>query len=521
MERRTLPGLIIMGLSAFAVSTAWANSPPVVSSVRAAQRSDKLVEIRFDLTDAEGDGCVVSVQASDDAGVTWALPVTAVSGDVGPGVVPGASKLIVWDSKVDLPGAYGTKFKVRICADDGHNLPPNVSNPYVKGILMQGEQGTAQFFCTAGDLDGTVQAVTVDLTAIGGSVAQPLAKGNGSQWQGALAVIPGSKGLKSVTFTAVDNRGAEASAQAAIMVAPTGMVYIPAGEYQMGDSFVSEGDLDERPAHAVQVNGFFMDYHEVTNQQYAAALSWAASRGGVIVVANGVVYPAGDTAHPLCDTYPTNNYSQVTWDGRAFGIVAGKENYPVMLVSWYGAAAYANWRSQMQGLPPVYDLSTWACNWGGGYRLPAEAEWERAARGGASGHRFPWVDGDMINHTRANYYSVMAQTYDLGPKGYDPIFAAVPLMPYTSPVGHYAANGFGLYDISGNVWEWCNDWYEASYYSQSPHDNPHGPADGSTRILRGGAWGSAALSLRCAYRSDALPGYRAITNGFRLVLSGQ
>jgi hypothetical protein len=131
-----------------------------------------------------------------------------------------------------------------------------------------------------------------------------------------------------------------------------------------------------------------------------------------------------------------------------FGAVAGREDYPVVLVSWYGAVAFANWRSGMQGLPLCYNLSTWECNWGTGYRLPTEAEWERAARGGAVGRRFPWTDADTIDHNRANYFSSSAPIYDLAlPVGFDPAFSTNTTMPYTSPVGYFPPNGYGLYDV--------------------------------------------------------------------------
>jgi formylglycine-generating enzyme required for sulfatase activity len=266
-----------------------------------------------------------------------------------------------------------------------------------------------------------------------------------------------------------------------------------------------------------------VDRCEVTNQQYADALNWALGQGGLITLSNGVVYQHGSgTSYPYCDTRPTSEYSQITWNGSVFGVVAGKGSHPMVVVSWYGSVAYANWRSGMQGLPPCYDLSTWECNWGGGYRLPTEAEWERAARGNAAGRRFPWSGTDNIDHSRANYYSSSAYFYDIGlPLGYDPLFDIGATMPYTSPVGHFAPTGYGLYDMSGNVWEWCNDRFDGSYYSSSPNNNPHGPVSGNTRVLRGGSWSSLAVNLRCAYRSDGLPNYRAIVNGFRLVSATQ
>jgi formylglycine-generating enzyme required for sulfatase activity len=300
--------------------------------------------------------------------------------------------------------------------------------------------------------------------------------------------------------------------------APEGMVLIPAGTFQMGDSF-SEGSSNELPVHGVDLAPYFIDKFEVTNAEYAAALNWAYAQGGLIEVSGGVVYKYDSgTSYPYCDTTTSEAWSQITWDGSTFGVAAGKENYPVVGVTWYGAAACANWRSGMEGRPLSYDVSNWTCNFGaGGYRLPTEAEWEKAARGGAVAHRFPWSDTDMIQHGRANYYSTAWDSYDTSPtSGHHPEFA-VAGPPRTSPVGYFAPNGYGLYDMAGNVTEWCNDWYSESYYSSSPSSDPTGPATSSSRVHRGGDWYDGAYNCRCAQRGGDTPGYRYHYFGLRLV----
>jgi formylglycine-generating enzyme required for sulfatase activity len=298
------------------------------------------------------------------------------------------------------------------------------------------------------------------------------------------------------------------------------MALIPAGEFQMGNSFdPGEGFSEELPLHAVYVDAFYLDSSEVTNDQYKDALNWAYAQGNLITVSSGVVYKYNSgTSYPYCDTTTSYSYSRITWNGSTFGVVSGKETHPMVLVSWYGSVAYANWRSGMQGKPSCYDLSTWNCNFGSGYRLPTEAEWDKAARGGAAGHRFPWSDSDYIQHARANYYSYSGYSYDNSPtRGYHPTFNTG-VYPYNSPVGYFAANGYDLYDMAGNVWEWCNDWYGSSYYSSSPYNNPLGPTSGSYRVLRGGGWGSSANDCRVAYRNGYDPDYRGINYGFRLAL---
>ncbi|MFH2001326.1 MAG: SUMF1/EgtB/PvdO family nonheme iron enzyme [Planctomycetota bacterium] len=308
------------------------------------------------------------------------------------------------------------------------------------------------------------------------------------------------------------------------------MAYIPAGEYVMGDHH--DGMSDALPVHAVYIDGFWMDTYEVTNAQYAAGLNWANGQGNLITVnANGIVYKAGSgTSYPYCATTSASSYSRITWNGSTFGVTVGKEAHPMVCVSWYGSVAYANWRSAMEGKTPCYDLSTWTCNFGaGGYRLPTEAEWEKAARGGnyTPYYRYPW--GNSLIATIANY-SGSGDPYEVSPS------------PYTTPAGFYTGalhqkatfnwpgsqtsyqtsngkNGWGLYDMAGNVYEWCNDWYSSTYYSSSPYDNPKGPTSGTYRVLRGGSWYFSSIILRCADRYyDAYPDYWYYFNGFRLAL---
>jgi formylglycine-generating enzyme required for sulfatase activity len=158
------------------------------------------------------------------------------------------------------------------------------------------------------------------------------------------------------------------------------MVAIPGGESFMGD-FWHDGAANERPAHVVFLAPYFVDLHEVTSQHYADGLNWALAQGGLIAVINGVVCKAdGGTGYPYCDTTSSDAYSRITWSGAEFGVVAGKGNHPMVMVSWYGAAAYCNWKSAMHGREPCFELSTWACDFTkNGYRLPTEAEWEKAA----------------------------------------------------------------------------------------------------------------------------------------------
>jgi sulfatase modifying factor 1 len=307
---------------------------------------------------------------------------------------------------------------------------------------------------------------------------------------------------------------------------PGDMVVIPAGTFQMGNSKdASEGYSFELPVHTVTVDSFAMGKYEMTNGQYRDFLNSALAQG-LITVTSGVVYKAG-SGTSYCSTssassgYPNyGEHSQIAFSNDTFSVrtKSGRDmtNDPMVCVSWYGAVAYCNWRSQQEGKEICYDLSTWNCDFSKkGYRLATEAEWEYAARGGLYVNRFPW--GDTITHSQANYFSLSSHSYDISPtRTYHPTWSIDGVRPYTSPVGSFSANGYGMYDMAGNVWEWCNDWYEK--YTSSSQTNPTGPATGSYRVIRGGGWYDGSYNCRVSYRYGDDPFFRDFSHGFRVVL---
>jgi formylglycine-generating enzyme required for sulfatase activity len=314
-----------------------------------------------------------------------------------------------------------------------------------------------------------------------GAVAEYRVEGSGSiesgQWTNDLAGIAPTGATMSAVVPIVDSSRffRVVAVTNAAPPAPEGMALIPAGSFQMGNCTPADGDgADELPLHTVYVSAFYMDEHEVTKAQWDEVYAWAT----------------------------TNGYA---FDNAGSGKAA---DHPVHTVNWYDCVKWCNARSQKEGLTPCYNLSDWSCNWAAnGYRLPTEAEWEKAARGGTAGHRFPWTDSDTISHSRADYYAGVGFTYDESTGGYHPSYSTGGY-PYTCPVATFATNGYGLYNMAGNVSEWCWDWYQGSWYTNAAatQADTSGPASGIYRLLRGGNWFRYAKHARCACRASASPG---------------
>jgi formylglycine-generating enzyme len=280
-----------------------------------------------------------------------------------------------------------------------------------------------------------------------------------------LSALPAPQRFYRVLLPAMTNVPPDTNVTAA-------MALIPAGSFTMGDS-IGDGQSDEIPTHTVMVSAFYMDTNLVSKALWDEVFDWAMSVGG---------------------------YS---FDSEGLGKAA---SHPVQTVTWFDALKWCNARSEKAGLTAVYysDATMSQVVRGGqlipyvkwdakGYRLPTEAEWEKAGRGGLTGKRFPW--GNTISHSQANYFSSSDYSYDVSPtRGFHPDYAVEP-WPYTSPVGSFAPNGYGLYDMAGNVWEWCWDW-DGPYGSSSQTD-PRGADSGTWRIIRGGCWYDAGLGWNC------------------------
>jgi formylglycine-generating enzyme required for sulfatase activity len=290
------------------------------------------------------------------------------------------------------------------------------------------------------------------------------------------------------------------------------IISIPAGTFTMG-SDSTEGDTPEWPKHTPYVSQFHADKYEVTNARYAEALNWALAHGEVVVDdpnPNGIVY--SDPSYTLVYLYMdyvdgsvAGNECRITYSGGVFGVEAGWEDHPVVFVTWNGAAAYCNWRSEMAARTPCYNTTTWECSFGAnGYRLPTEAEWEKAARGSSGQRTYPWGDED-ISCTYCNYGDT------------DVMCVGTTVAVHASGYGS-GASAYGLMHMTGNAYEWCNDWYDGAYYNTTPATDPRGPATGPLtefKALRGGGWYDNDYWQRCAARWYGHPYGAASDDGFR------
>jgi len=292
------------------------------------------------------------------------------------------------------------------------------------------------------------QKGTVIKTIIGSQIIRDLLEGD-------YDIIANASGFKSYKgkFNIKDKERTELNIEMQKgSDVPANMVLVDGGTFQMGSTDYS----DEKPVHQVTVSSFFIGKYEVTQKE------WQSIMG--------------------------NNPSGFKGDNR-----------PVEKVTWYNAVEYCNKLSKKEGLTPVYTINgnNVTCNWSAnGYRLPTEAEWEYAARGGNKSKGYTYSGSNTVGNVAWYDSNSSYRTHDVGTK---------------------APNELGIYDMSGNVWEWCWDWYDIFYYSNSPKNDPKGANSGSSRVYRGGSWSRYDDYCRVAYRFDDSPGNSYYNLGLRVL----
>ena len=323
-------------------------------------------------------------------------------------------------------------------------------------------------------------------------------------YSGTVTVDAGSAGTQAVTVSMSVGTTPPRSTTLSF-------VTVPHGTFTMGDGVALCGEGEHQ---VTLTEDFYLGQTEVTNQQYLELLQWAYDNGYVTVVLNTVQDNLDGSTQELLDL--ARNDGEITCSvGFSDAVFTLRDaghginpDHPVKEVTWYGAAAFCDWLSLKEGLPRAYDHSTWECNGGDpyhavGYRLPTDAEWEYAAQYDDE-RIYPWGN-EAPSPSRCNYERNVG---------------------WTTPVGSYPAEktigGKGLYDMAGNVWEWCNDWFtwpRDCLLSTAPVTDPLGPASGLDRMIRGGSWSYYCCSdddLRCALRGWVEPTFGDPCSGFRV-----
>jgi formylglycine-generating enzyme required for sulfatase activity len=267
----------------------------------------------------------------------------------------------------------------------------------------------------------------------------------------------------------------------------TGMefVFVKGGCFEMGDTF-GDGNQDERPLHKVCVDDFYLGKYEVRVGDFRKFVNETGYRTEA---------ESGDG----CYTYKGDKWGKdrnANWRNPGFVI---DDRHPVVCVSWNDSMAFIDWLKRKTGKQ---------------YRLPREAEWEYAGRNGGRQHKYSWGNGDPAGNIADESGKRRFFGWTIW-NGYDDGYI------FTAPVGSFRPNDLGLYDMTGNVWEWCSDWYGESYYQGSPRNNPEGPGHGSYKVIRGGSWNVSPGDVRAANRDWFGPADRGYSLGFRLGASAR
>ncbi len=277
------------------------------------------------------------------------------------------------------------------------------------------------------------------------------------------------------------------------------MVFVKGGTFYMGNPYTDKsrkGDKDEKPVHKVKVSDFYIGKYEITVAEFEDYLNSNSYHG---FDRFGVLHKL--PAAPDSTWWQGHPYAKKYWSSQLKTWWGWNPNYPMFHVTWFDAISYCNWLSREAGLQECYSLNKnggVVCNFSkNGYRLPTEAEWEFAASGGIKTHKYRFSGSNNFNDVAW----VDDNTFLIGPK----------------PVGTKKPNELGIYDMSGNVWEWCTDYYSPYYYKNSPYDNPVNKNYTGYRSLRGGSWHYRVSYATIYTRDGPKAGYTNYNYGFRVV----
>ena len=290
--------------------------------------------------------------------------------------------------------------------------------------------------------------------------------------------------LSLTLFSCATNKHIKLHTEKQSLIFEPETVLIPGGIFQMGSD---NGDSDEKPIHTVTLDSFFMGKYEVTNAQFCQFLN-----------------EKGNQSHDTTEWIKLGGIwnaekSRLIQNGSQFSVAPGFDNYPIIFISWDAAVAYCQWLSNKTGKA---------------YRLPTEAEWEFAAGNGSSHTKYSWGNSDPSASRGGNVADEALKKnfpkWDIFP-GYNDGFV------YNAPVGSFAANDFGLYDMTGNVWEWCSDWYGG--YASTNDLNPVGVLSGTKKVIRGGGWLGSPEACHVTDRYSDTRDHRGHSMGFRVAMA--
>ena len=314
----------------------------------------------------------------------------------------------------------------------------------------------------------------------------------------------------AVAFTSCGGRGSISGSSG---IDQDNMILISGGSYKMGD-FTGKRNAHERPVHDVFLDSFQISKYQLTVGEFRDFIEKSGyitdcekKKGGkVFLIENG--------------RQTFEHDSLASW--KYVGYVPD-DRQPVTFVSWIDAVNYCNWRSKKENLTCSYQILGDSVFWdksAKGYRLLTEAEWEYVARSGGKNYKFAWgndsvpmINGQKAANIKCETYKKAVWTYaNLKPvwEGYESVYI------YTSPVGSFAPNELGIYDMCGNVYEWCWDWLDENYYSESPVNNPDGPATGKARVCRNVGYACPIEQIGTTHRGRAEPNNFYDNVGFRI-----